>query len=132
MCEPEDGEGCPTAKGAVRLTIELTGVMSYGAVPQHGRNPIPVAAQVVGALAEVERRLADEHPTHEHLGRPHVPITASPPLGAKGHTMRGRMTARRVRTGAGVCWKAANGGPNRTCHSARPADSRIRPDECAR
>ena len=75
VCEPEDGEVCATAKGAVRLTIELTGAMAHGAMPQHGRNPIPVAAQVVVALADVERRLAAEHPPHEHLGPPYLTPT---------------------------------------------------------
>jgi succinyl-diaminopimelate desuccinylase len=75
VCEPEDGEVCATAKGAVRLTIELTGAMAHGAMPQHGRNPIPVAAQVVVAVAEVEGRLAAEHPPHEHLGPPYLTPT---------------------------------------------------------
>ena len=42
VCEPEQGEICAVAKGAVRLRIELTGVMAHGAMPQHGRNPVPV------------------------------------------------------------------------------------------
>jgi succinyl-diaminopimelate desuccinylase len=75
VCEPEDGGVCATAKGAVRLTIELTGAMAHGAMPQQGRNPIPVAAQVVLALADVERRLAAEHPPHEHLGSPYLTPT---------------------------------------------------------
>ena len=42
VCEPEEGEICAVAKGAVRLRIELTGVMAHGAMPQHARNPLPV------------------------------------------------------------------------------------------
>jgi succinyl-diaminopimelate desuccinylase len=68
VCEPEDGEVCAVAKGAVRLRIGLTGAMAHGAMPQHARNPIPVAAQVVPALAAIERRLLAEHGAHEHLG----------------------------------------------------------------
>ena len=33
VCEPEGGEICAVAKGAVRLRIELTGVMAHGAMP---------------------------------------------------------------------------------------------------
>ena len=29
------------AKGALRLRIDFTGVMAHGAMPQHGRNPMP-------------------------------------------------------------------------------------------
>jgi succinyl-diaminopimelate desuccinylase len=68
VCEPEDGEVCAVAKGALRLRIELSGAMAHGAMPQHGRNPIPVAAQVVTALAAIEGRLLAEHGAHEHLG----------------------------------------------------------------
>ena len=68
ICEPEQGEVCAASKGAVRLRIELTGAMAHGAMPQQARNPIPVAAQVVIVLADVEQRLVDEHGEHEHLG----------------------------------------------------------------
>lgn len=66
--EPEAGEVCAAAKGAVRLKIELTGAMAHGAMPQHARNPIPVAAQVVSALSDLEQRFIDDHGAHEHLG----------------------------------------------------------------
>ena len=68
VCEPEEGEICATAKGAIRLQLTFTGAMAHGAMPQHARNPIPVAAQAALALAEVERRLVEEHGVHEHLG----------------------------------------------------------------
>lgn len=68
VCEPEEGEICPTAKGAVRLALTFTGAMAHGAMPQHARNPIPVAARVATALAELESRLVERHGSHEHLG----------------------------------------------------------------
>ena len=75
VCEPEQGEICAVAKGAVRLRIELTGVMAHGAMPQHGRNPVPVAAGVVAALADLERRYGDRHGDHEHLGSTYLTPT---------------------------------------------------------
>ena len=48
VCEPEGGEICTVAKGALRLRVDLTGKMAHGAMPQHGRNPI----QAVGAAAD--------------------------------------------------------------------------------
>ena len=38
-CEPEGGEICHAAKGALRLRIDLTGKMAHGAMPFEGRNP---------------------------------------------------------------------------------------------
>ena len=76
VCEPEDGEVCATAKGAVRLTIELTGVMAHGAMPQHGRNPIPVAA--AGRSSHWPTSSAGwprSTPPHEHLGPPYLTPT---------------------------------------------------------
>lgn len=68
VCEPEAGEVCAVAKGAVRLRVVLTGAMAHGAMPQHGRNPVPVAARLVLGLEELQQRLQDEHGEHEHLG----------------------------------------------------------------
>ncbi len=75
VCEPEEGEICAVAKGAVRLRIELRGAMAHGAMPQHARNPIPVAAFIAASLAGVEQRLLDEHGEHEHLGRNYLTPT---------------------------------------------------------
>ena len=38
-CEPEAGEVCNTAKGALRLRVDFPGKMAHGAMPHHGRNP---------------------------------------------------------------------------------------------
>ena len=43
-CEPEGGEICNSAKGALRLRIDLTGKMAHGAMPFEGRNPNRAAA----------------------------------------------------------------------------------------
>src|SRR5690606_18036982 len=46
--EPEEGEICIAAKGAIRLQIELTGAMAHGAMPQHGRNPVASTGTLLG------------------------------------------------------------------------------------
>jgi succinyl-diaminopimelate desuccinylase len=75
VCEPEDGEVCAVAKGAVRLRIELRGAMAHGAMPQHARNPIPVAGRIAASLADLEAQLYAEHGEHEHLGRNYLTPT---------------------------------------------------------
>jgi succinyl-diaminopimelate desuccinylase len=65
-CEPEGGEVCPVAKGALRLRVDLTGKMAHGAMPFQGRNPNRAVGRVIGALADLESSLqarAGEHPT---------------------------------------------------------------------
>ena len=74
-CEPEGGEICHAAKGALRLRIDLTGKMAHGAMPFEGRNPNRAAAAVIAALTDLERRLQDAHGEHEHLGKPWITPT---------------------------------------------------------
>ncbi len=74
-CEPEAGEICAVAKGAVRLQLTLTGAMAHGAMPQHARNPLPAAARIVTGLEEIEARLQDREGAHEHLGRTYLTPT---------------------------------------------------------
>jgi succinyl-diaminopimelate desuccinylase len=67
-CEPEGGEICHVAKGALRLRIDLTGKMAHGAMPFQGRNPNRAVGAVIGALAELEAEVQDRFGDHEHLG----------------------------------------------------------------
>jgi succinyl-diaminopimelate desuccinylase len=69
-CEPEGGEICHVAKGALRLRIDLRGVMAHGAMPFAGRNPNRAAAAVIGALADLEREVQGEVGDDEFLGFP--------------------------------------------------------------
>lgn len=73
--EPEEGEICIAAKGAIRLQIELTGAMAHGAMPQHGRNPVASTGTLLGALAAYQRQLQSELGSHDHLGPPYVTPT---------------------------------------------------------
>ena len=67
-CEPEGGEICHVAKGALRLRIDLTGKMAHGAMPFQGRNPNRAAGAVLTALADLESELQTLHGEHPHLG----------------------------------------------------------------
>jgi len=68
VCEPEGGEICAVAKGAIRLRVDLQGVMAHGAMPQQGRNPLPAMGSLLMGLAELERQVAESVGTHPHLG----------------------------------------------------------------
>ncbi|MEU6712055.1 M20 family metallopeptidase [Nonomuraea sp. NPDC046802] len=75
VAEPEAGEICAVAKGALRLRVDLTGKMAHGAMPQHGRNPIPALGTLLVALAALQEELQARHPAHEHLGEVYVTPT---------------------------------------------------------
>jgi succinyl-diaminopimelate desuccinylase len=77
ICEPEEGEICTSAKGAVRIRVDLLGAMAHGAMPQHGRNPLPALGRLLVALADLQDRLQKLHPAHEHLGEVYVTPTVS-------------------------------------------------------
>jgi succinyl-diaminopimelate desuccinylase len=73
--EPEEGEICVAAKGAIRLRVDLAGKMAHGAMPQHGRNPVAGVGALVGVLGAYERQLHAEFGEHEHLGLPYLTPT---------------------------------------------------------
>ncbi|MEV0596074.1 M20 family metallopeptidase [Nonomuraea cavernae] len=75
VAEPEAGEICAVAKGALRLRVDLTGKMAHGAMPQHGRNPVQAVGTLLVALRELERELQLRHPAHVHLGEVYVTPT---------------------------------------------------------
>jgi succinyl-diaminopimelate desuccinylase len=68
VCEPEGGEVCPAAKGAIRLRLDFTGKMAHGAMPEQGRNPLPALAAAVSRLGDLQTQLQREHGSHPHLG----------------------------------------------------------------
>jgi succinyl-diaminopimelate desuccinylase len=67
-CEPEGGEICHVAKGALRLRLDFTGKMAHGAMPFQGRNPNRAVGAAIGALAELEAAVQERHGEHPHLG----------------------------------------------------------------
>jgi succinyl-diaminopimelate desuccinylase len=76
ICEPEAGEVCLVAKGALRLVIELHGAMAHGAMPHQGRNPILALGPLLAAIADFEKELAGRVGVHEHLGPVYLTPTA--------------------------------------------------------
>ncbi len=75
VCEPEGGEVCAVAKGAIRLRLDLVGKMAHGAMPQHGRNPIAAVAEILAAVNAIELELQRDVGGHEHLGECYVTPT---------------------------------------------------------
>ncbi|REF37853.1 M20 family metallopeptidase [Thermasporomyces composti] len=75
VCEPEQGEICVAAKGAIRLRIDLLGAMAHGAMPQHGRNPIVAVGRLLDSLSEYQQHLQDQYGRHRTLGLPYLTPT---------------------------------------------------------
>jgi succinyl-diaminopimelate desuccinylase len=67
-CEPEGGEICHVAKGALRLRLDFHGKMAHGAMPFEGRNPNRAAAAAIAALGVLELEVQATHGAHPHLG----------------------------------------------------------------
>ncbi len=68
VCEPEGGEVCAVAKGAIRLRVDLQGAMAHGAMPTKGRNPLPAMGSLLLGLSELERQVAQSVGSHRYLG----------------------------------------------------------------
>lgn len=77
VCEPEDGEVCAVAKGALRLRVSFAGKMAHGAMPLHGRNPLPALGRLLSAAGALQERLQEEHGEHEHLGAVYLTPTVA-------------------------------------------------------
>jgi succinyl-diaminopimelate desuccinylase len=68
VCEPEGYEVCTSARGGIRIRLDLTGVMAHGAMPQEARSPLVAGARIVEALAGVEEWAVRRFGTHTHAG----------------------------------------------------------------
>jgi succinyl-diaminopimelate desuccinylase len=75
VCEPEGGELCVVARGAIRIDLGFHGVMAHGAMPQRGRNPVAAAGALLASLPEYQAGLRAAHPDHPYLGSVHVTPT---------------------------------------------------------
>jgi len=70
ICEPEENELCLWQKGAMRVGVTARGVMSHGAMPYAGVNPIPPLAEVIRGVRELEAREQARLGAHAYLGLP--------------------------------------------------------------
>lgn len=68
VCEPEGYEVCTSARGGIRLRLEMTGVMAHGAMPQEARSPLVAGARIVEAMAGVQDWAVGRFGTHPHAG----------------------------------------------------------------
>ncbi|MGH3313213.1 MAG: M20 family metallopeptidase [Streptomyces sp.] len=74
VCEPEGYEVCTSARGGVRIRLDLTGVMAHGAMPQEARSPLVAGARIVEALAGVQEWAGQRFGAHPHAGQ----VTVTP------------------------------------------------------
>jgi len=77
VAEPEENELCLFQKGAMRVHVRVKGVMSHGAMPYAGVNPVRGLADLVVALRELERREQERLGEHEYLGLPWITPTVT-------------------------------------------------------
>ncbi|MCA9837446.1 MAG: M20 family metallopeptidase [Trueperaceae bacterium] len=70
ICEPEENELCLFQKGAMRVSVQLTGVMSHGAMPYAGVNPIAALSRFIEKVKGLEQSEQARLGEHPYLGLP--------------------------------------------------------------
>lgn len=75
ICEPEENELCLFQKGAMRVNVDFRGVMSHGAMPYAGVNPIRALGAFLEQIAELEAHEQRRCGEHEFLGLPWITPT---------------------------------------------------------
>ncbi|MGH9176898.1 MAG: M20/M25/M40 family metallo-hydrolase, partial [Vicinamibacterales bacterium] len=68
ICEPEGDRLCVAQKGAIRLSVTLTGKMAHGAMPAEGANPVAALGEVIRACRALECAIQAKHAPHPLLG----------------------------------------------------------------
>ncbi len=84
VCEPEGGEICDCAKGALRIVIRCHGKMAHGSMPEKGLNPITALAEMTGSLAKIEHAINNSYGTHPVLGN----VTLTPTVFEAGEMVQ--------------------------------------------
>lgn len=89
VCEPEENELCLFQKGAMRVNVRVRGVMSHGAMPYAGVNPILGLADFVTGVRAIERYEQERLGEHRYLGLPWLTptIATAPPAGEAQHNV---------------------------------------------
>lgn len=75
ICEPEENQVCISQKGALRVSIETCGVMSHGAMPLSGFNPVRPMAEIIQRIAQLERNEIERLGKDPFLGFPSLTPT---------------------------------------------------------
>jgi succinyl-diaminopimelate desuccinylase len=70
ICEPEENEICLFQKGAMRVNVTFTGVMSHGAMPYAGVNPIAALSSFIEKVKRLQASEQERLGVHEYLGLP--------------------------------------------------------------
>jgi len=89
IAEPEENELCLFQKGAMRVNVHITGVMSHGAMPYAGVNPIKALSSFLENLKEFEQAEQKRLGEHKYLGLPWITptIIKSPAEGEAQHNV---------------------------------------------
>lgn len=92
VCEPEENELCLVQKGAMRVHVRVSGVMSHGAMPYAGVNPILGLTDFLAAVRTIEQEEQARLGEHPYLGLPWLTPTvlASPVDGTAQHNVMPR------------------------------------------
>ncbi len=69
ICEPEGGRVCIAQKGAIRIAVDFSGVMSHGCMPDEGANPVAALGEAIVACRNLEAAILSESEPHPLLGR---------------------------------------------------------------
>ena len=89
ICEPEENEICLQQKGAMRINVLVTGVMSHGAMPYAGVNPITALSELIRQVARWQQSEQERSGEHPFLGFPWITptIVKAPPAGEAQHNV---------------------------------------------
>jgi succinyl-diaminopimelate desuccinylase len=68
ICEPEENELCLFQKGALRVNVIFTGIMSHGAMPYAGVNPIVALSSFLEHVKTLQQQEQQRLGEHEYLG----------------------------------------------------------------
>ena len=130
VCEPEENEICLFQKGAMRLHVRVFGVMSHGAMPYAGVNPLRGVADMVVALREFETREQERIGEHRYLGWPWITptIIQAPAKGEAQHNVvpDEAYLALDIRTAPGQDHVQIEAEINRIARSLEAATARLR------
>jgi succinyl-diaminopimelate desuccinylase len=89
ICEPEENEICLFQKGAMRVSVYFKGVMSHGAMPYAGVNPIAALSSFVERVKDLQGLEQERLSHHPYLGLPWFTptIIKSPITGEAQHNV---------------------------------------------